>query len=238
MFVLRLSLVAALSLFAATSPVLASEAASPPGEAQYQQAVALLKTTDPQLADLMWRVHLNQKPADFNEKMARLGEQFRVTEQLLSDSATAGHPIAQYRLALLYQAYMTPGAEKMMCDLSALSLEAGFAPAALYLQNACLSYTQGPRYTPALQGALAKFDDYARYYPQPAVWLTCGAPPTGTAMQLGSAKDFRAELYKLLASQADRRTAMAVRIDYLEKAVATNGCPHARERLEIYQNTQ
>ncbi|WP_144424966.1 hypothetical protein [Pseudomonas trivialis] len=237
-FVLRLPFVFCLPLFAASWIAMAGENSSPPGEVQYQEAVAVLAKTDPQLADLMRSVQANQKAADFDQKMRELGEPFRLTERLLSESATAGHPVAQYRLVLLYQSYLVPGKEQQMCDLSASSLEAGFAPAALYLANACLSYTQGPRYEPALQGALAKLPDYARYYPQPTVWLTCGAPPTGVELQLGSANDFRAELYKLLASQIDKRKALPLRIEYLEKALASNGCPYARERLDIYRPAQ
>jgi hypothetical protein len=213
---------------------LASDLPALPGEAQYQQAAALLKKSDAEYADLMRSVLEKKTSADVDVKKANLA----LTRQLLSDAAQAGHPIAEYRLMLLYQVYMVPGKEQEMCQLAASSLEHGFAPAALYLDNACLDYVLGPTYVPALQNALTRQHDFARYYPQPAVWLTCGAPPTGVELQLGSENDYRAEIYKVLASRTDRKTAMPLRIEYLEKALKTNGCPFARKRLETYREAR
>ncbi|KTB66818.1 hypothetical protein BLL37_23840 [Pseudomonas azotoformans] len=211
-----------------------SELPALPGEAQYQQAANLLKKSDAEYADLMRSLLAKKTPTDMEEKKANLA----LVQQRLSESAQAGHPVAEYRLMLLYQVYLVPGKEQEMCQLAVSSLEHGFAPAALYVDNTCLDYVVGPKYIPALQNALGKIDDFARYYPQPAVWLTCGARPTGVELQSGSQNDYRAELYKVLASQTNRRTARPLRIEYLEKALATNGCPYAHKRLEIERNAQ
>ncbi|WP_339421309.1 MULTISPECIES: hypothetical protein [unclassified Pseudomonas] len=224
---MRFSFAILVSFFIAASVALASDLPAPPGEAHYQQAAALLKNSDAEYADLIRSLLAKKMPADLDAKKASLA----VTQQLLSESAQAGHPVAEYRLMLLYQVYLVPGKEQEMCQLAVSSLEHGFAPAALYVDNTCLDYVLSPKYLPALQNALTKMDDFARYYPQPAVWLTCGAPPTGVELQSGSENDYRAELYKVLASRTNRRTALPLRVEYLKKAVATNGCPNARKRL-------
>lgn len=234
MFVLRFPFAVFLSFSCVSYVASASDLPALPGEAQYQQAAALLKNSDAEYADLMRSVLAKKTPADVDEKKANLA----LTQQRLSESAQAGHPVAEYRLMLLYQIYLVPGKEQEMCQLAISSLEHGFAPAALYVDNTCLDYVMGPKYMPALQNALAKMDDFAPYYPQPAVWLTCGAPPKGVELQSGSENDYRAELYKVLASRTNRRTARPLRIEYLEKALATNGCPNARKRLEIDRDAQ
>ncbi|WDU64543.1 hypothetical protein LRS56_08775 [Pseudomonas poae] len=233
-FVLRLPFAVFLWCFSVPYMALASDLPALPGEAQYQQAATLLKQSDAEYADLMRSLLAKKPPADMEAKKANLA----LIQHFLDESAQAGHPVAEYRLMLLYQVYLVPGQEQAMCQLAVSSLEHGFAPAALYVDNACLDYVLSPKYIPALQNALSKMNDFARYYPQPAVWLTCGAPPSGVELQSGSENDYRAELYKVLATRTNRRTALALRTEYFKKALATNGCPYASKRLEPDRSAQ
>lgn len=233
---MRVILKALVLLVGLPAAVLAAEATRLPGEAEYQQGVAILSETDPQVVELLRAFHANNNAKGFEGLMESLREKNMRAVKLLSESSELGHPVAQYRLALYYQAYLVPNDEKV-CELYKSSLAQGFAPAALRVGNACKIYTLGPEYMPLLEEALDRLPRFAKYYPQPTVYLECGkSMPKDVELQWGSQNDYLAELYKLMASQFDRTTAMPKRIDYLEKAVATNGCPSAQKKLEIYQS--
>lgn len=214
----------------------ATEAATLPGEAEYQQGVAILRETDPQVVELLRAFHANSNAQGSDALMDALRKKNMRAVQLLSESSTLGHPVAQYRLALYYQAYLVPEDEKV-CELYKSSLAQGFAPAALRVGNACKIYTLGPEYRPLLENALHRMSQFSKYYPQPTVSLECAeSTPKDVELQWGTQNDYLAELYKLTASQFDRATAMPKRIDYLQKAVVTNGCPSAQKMLDIYQS--
>jgi TPR repeat protein len=228
---------AVLLLIGFTAAVLNAEAEIMPGEVEYQQGVAILSETDPRVVELLRSFHANKNARDSDALMDNLRKKNMHAVQWLTESAALGHPVAQYRLALYYQAYLIPDSEQKVCQLYKSSLQQGFAPAVLRVANACMIYTLGPEFMHLLEKAFDRMSQFSSYYPQPTVYLECGkSMPTDVELQWGSQNDYLAELYKLIASQFGRGAEMPKRIEYLEKALATNGCPAARKKLDIYRS--
>lgn len=148
---------------------------------------------------------------------------------LLEQAAALDHPVAQYRLGLIY-AMLSPSEviKEKACPLFERSLAQGFAPPALEIASWCLAFTDTPEYQKALQAIETSMPLYEKYFPQPVVRLECKREePVGFAMQWGNGRDYQAEIYRL---QGDSNRAR--RLEYYQKAIDTNDCYRAKRRME------
>ncbi|WAC44623.1 hypothetical protein OU997_20780 [Pseudomonas sp. SL4(2022)] len=221
-------LLSVLPLFCQAQPV----AFHPKGEALYQQAAPHLNEA---------RAKLDAVPADTPrantevKKQAMVlieaaGQQLKVALPLLEQASALGHPVAQYRLALIYEyEFNTPETEPKVCPLLLQSVGQGFAPPALMVAVYCPEFAASADFLSALASIEANQERYEHYYPQPVVMLECQQQrmPTGMAMLSGDSQDFQAEIYRL---QGDHNRAQ--RNEFYQKAVDLNGCPKAERRLK------
>ncbi|EDO26900.1 predicted protein [Nematostella vectensis] len=204
----------------------------PKGEALYQQAAPYLNEA---------RAKLDAVPADTPrantevKKQAMVlieaaGQQLKVALPLLEQASALGHPVAQYRLALIYEYELNNAeTEPKVCPLLLQSVGQGFAPSALMVDVYCPEFAASADFLSALASVEANQERYAHYYPQPVVMLECQQQkmPTGMAMLNGDGQDFQAEIYRL---QGDHNRAQ--RNEFYQKAVDLNGCPKAERRLK------
>ena len=161
---------------------------------------------------------------------AQAGQMLKPAMPLLEQAAALDHPVAQYRLGMIY-VLLAPSEviREKACPLFERSLSRGFAPPALVMVSFCPAYTDTPEYKAALQVVETSTPLYERYFPQPASWLECKREtPTGLGMQWGSSRDFQAEIYRL---QGDFNRAR--RAEYYRKALDLNDCYKAKRRLAI-----
>ncbi|WP_371919509.1 sel1 repeat family protein [Pseudomonas sp. SDI] len=201
-------------------------AIDPHADLLYRQALPFLEQADAQSSALA----SGNGPSDRElvTQVEALGRTLEPAVDLLDKAAELHHPVAQYRLALHYIAYLpTAKISTAACPLLDASLAQGFAPAALAIDSWCPSLRNAPGYRHALERAASLDTRFAAYFPQPAVRLQCQrGQPQGLAMQWGRQRDFQAEIYRLLAS-VDH----AQRTLYFQKAVDINGCVGAQRRL-------
>lgn len=209
-----------------------SVALNPKGEALYQQATPYLSEA---------RAKLDAVPADMPRASAEVkkqgmtlieaaGQQLKIAIPLLEQASALGHPVAQYRLALIYNYEVnTPETDPKVCPLLQQSVSQGFAPPALMVDIYCPEFAARADFLNALASVEANQERYAHYYPQPVSMLECQQQrmPTGLAMLRGDSQDFQAEIYRL---QGDRNRAK--RTWFYQKAVDLNGCPKAERRLK------
>ncbi|MEE1925340.1 hypothetical protein V0R50_26525 [Pseudomonas sp. 148P] len=164
------------------------------------------------------------------DSAAEAGETLKPAIPLLEQAAALDHPVAQYRLGLIY-VLLEPNdvTREKACSLFERSLGRGFAPPALEIASFCPAYTDTPEYKLALQVVETSMPRYERYFPQPASLLECKREtPPGLGMQWGSSRDFQAEIYRL---QGDGNRAR--RAEYYRKALDLNDCYKAKKRLAI-----
>lgn len=215
-------------LFCQAQPV----AIDPRGEALYQEAVPYLDEARAKLD----AVPANTPKADAEVKAQAMalvdaaGQQLKLALPLLDQAAALGHPVAQYRLALIYTyEFNTPETEPQICPLLAKSISQGFAPAALMVNLYCVEFAGSAEFANALASVEANQARFARYYPQPLGMLECQPQrmPTGLATLSGSREDFLAEIYLL---QGDKNRAQ--RRELYQKAIDLNGCAKAERRLK------
>lgn len=204
----------------------------PKGEALYQQATPYLNEA---------RAKLDAVPADMPRANAEVkkqgmnlieaaGQQLKIAIPLLEEASALGHPVAQYRLASIYNYEVnTPETDPKVCPLLQQSVSQGFAPPALMVNIYCPKFAASADFLNALASVEANQELYADYYPQPVSMLECQQQrmPTGLAMLKGDSQDFQAEIYLL---QGDRNRAQ--RKLFYQKAVDLNGCPKAERRLK------
>ena len=202
----------------------------PRGESLYQQAVPYLQQANSKLE----AVQANTPTASAEEKKRSLalideaGALLKPAITLLEQAAALDHPVAQYRLGLIY-VMLYPGEviKEKACPLFEQSLAHGFAPPALEISSWCFAYTDTPLYQTALQAIETTMPIYEKYFPQPVVKLECKREdPVGLAMQWGSSRDYQAEIYRL---QGDSNRAQ--RWEYYQKALDINDCYRVKRRM-------
>lgn len=206
----------------------------PRGEALYQQAVPYLQQANSKLE----AVPGNTPTASAEEKKRSLalvdeaGAKLKPAIALLEQAAALDHPVAQYRLGLIYvMLYPAELIKEKACPLFEKSLIHGFAPPALEIASWCFAFTETTGYQTALQAVEGSMPLYENYYPQPVVRLECRREgPVGLAMQWGSSRDYQAEIYRL---QGDSNR--AERSAYYQKALAINDCFKVKRRMEFSQ---
>lgn len=206
----------------------------PRGETLYQQAVPYLVEANSKLEAVT--AETPTTGAQEKERSLSLaGEAGLLLKQampLLEQAAALGHPVAQYRLGLIY-VMLSPSEviKEKACPLFEQSLAQGFAPPALEMSSWCVAFTDTPEYQTALQAMEATMPLYERYFPQPVVRLECRREePVGFAMQWGSGRDFQAEIYRIQGNINRAR-----RLEYYQKAIDVNDCYRARKRMEIFK---
>jgi hypothetical protein len=202
----------------------------PRSESLYQQAVPYLQQANSKLE----AVPANTPTASAEEKkrswalIDEAGALLKPAITLLEQAAALDHPVAQYRLGLIYvMLYPNEVIKEKACPLFEKSLAHGFAPPALGISSWCLAYTDTPQYQTALQATVTSMQIYEKYFPQPVVRLECKREqPVGLAMQWGSSRDYQAEIYRL---QGDSNRAQ--RSKYYQKAVDINDCYSVKRRM-------
>lgn len=124
------------------------------GERFYQQAVPYLEQANSKLE----AVSANTPTASAEEKKRSLalaeeaGALLKPAITLLEQAAAFDHPVAQYRLGLIYvMVYSSEVIKEKACPLFEQSLAHGFAPPALEISSWCWAYTDTPLYRAALQ---------------------------------------------------------------------------------------
>jgi len=207
----------------------------PNGESLYQQAVPFLLQANSKFE----AVTADTPTASAEEKERSLalaaegGELLTPAIALLEQAAALDHPVAQYRLGLIYvMLYPSEVIKEKACPLFQRSLAQGFAPPALNISYWCLAFSDTPEYQRALQATEASMPFYEKYFPQPAVRLECKREePVGLAMQWGGSRDYQAEIYRL-QGESNR----AQRTEYYKKALDVNDCYRAKRRMGIMGN--
>lgn len=203
----------------------------PRAESLYQKAVPYLLQANSKLEAVT-----ADTPATSEEERQRsltLAEEggllLKPAFALLEQAAVLDHPVAQYRLGLIY-VMLSPSEviKEKACPLFERSLAQGFAPPALEIAYWCLAFTDTPEYQKALKATETSMPLYEKYFPQPVVRLECRREePVGFAMQWGDGRDYQAEIYRL---QGDSNRAQ--RLEYYQKAIDINDCYRAKKRME------
>ncbi|OPG72264.1 hypothetical protein B1219_19200 [Pseudomonas ogarae] len=202
----------------------------PRGESLYQEAVPyLLQANDKLVAVTADTPTTNEEERQRSLTLAEEGGALlKPAFTLLEQAAALDHPVAQYRLGLIY-AMLSPSdvIKEKACPLFERSLAQGFAPPALEIAHWCLASTDRSEYQKALQAIETSMPLYEKYFPQPVVRLECKPEePVGLAMQWGNVRDYQAEIYRL---QGDSNRSK--RLEYYQKAIDTNDCYIAKKRM-------
>lgn len=204
----------------------------PKSESLYQQALPYLQ----QANDKLEAIPADTPTASAEEKKHALalaeeaGALLKPAIPLLEQASSLNHPVAQYRLGLIY-VMLSPVdlIKEKACPLFEKSLVHGFAPPALGIPSWCWEFTDTPQYQTALQAIEARMPIYEKYFPQPAVRLECRPEePVGLAMQWGSSRDYQAEIYRL---QGDSNRAQ--RREHYQKALDINDCYRVKNRMKV-----
>jgi hypothetical protein len=200
-------------------------------EALYQKALPYLQQAHSKLE----AVPFNFPKANVEDKKRGLelseeaGRDIGSAIPLLEQASELGHPVAQYRLALIYYLfnYSIDETRAKVCPLVQQSFAHGFAPSALIVSNACWDFPGEKDFNSNLKVVESNTAVYEKYYPQPAIQFECREKaPEGFAMPWGDSLDFQAEIYRL---QGDRDRGR--RKELYEKAIAINGCYKAKRRI-------
>lgn len=194
----------------------------PRGEGLYQQALPHLLDAEKSLQAMVVNPKLRTPEVQATNRAlgAKAGAQLQIAAPLLEQAAALEHPVAQYRLALLYLMSSPQGFDEKACTLLEKSLGHGFVPPAVTIASFCYAYTDKPEYRPALESMQIPAPAYERYFPQPALALGCRREEAmGAGFHWGTSRDFQAEIYWLLGAK-DR----ARRSEYSQKAIDINGC--------------
>lgn len=160
----------------------------------------------------------------------------------LRQSATMGHPVAQYRLAGFFQRNVpTPEARKFACQMFQASLLQGFAPAAAAISQGCPDLERDPGFSKMAEAALHNDVAYQKYYPVPTAFFACRLVEETRENRylnhrLGNANDYRAEIDFLVGGIVvpgqDPTERSKISSVYYQNAVNENDCPAAKRRLE------
>jgi len=197
----------------------------PQAEAKYQGALVYLKEADRNLEALVLKPLGEEMKAKNRALITEAGTQWKIAMPLLEQAAALEHPVAQYRLALIYMmAYPIEQSSEKACPLLKKSLERGFPPAAVAISVQCYTYSDTPAYQAALQSITDNPLNYQSYFPEPALMLPCrGSEPETGGFQWGTAQDYQAEVYRLMGAKIRAR-----RGEYFQKAMDINGCEKAK----------
>lgn len=202
----------------------------PDGERLYQQAITHLAQADRKLEAVT--ADTPTTSAEEKERSLTLAQEggalLKPAFTLLEQAAALDHPVAQYRLGLIY-VMLSPNdvIKEKACPLFERSLAQGFAPPALEIAYWCLAFTDTPQYETALLALEASMPLYEQYFPQPVVRLECRQEePVGFAMQWGGSRDYQAEIYRLLGDNN-----RAQRLAYYQKALDINDCYKVKRRM-------
>ncbi|GGJ48919.1 hypothetical protein [Pseudomonas avellanae] len=200
------------------------------GESFYQQAVPYLQQANSKL-EAVTAIPATASEQEKKHSLDLVDEgaaSLKPAIALLEQAVTFGHPVAQYRLGLIYtMLYESDVIKEKACPLFEQSLAQGFAPPALQIASWCLTLTDKTKYQESLQAIEARMPQYEKYFPQPAVKLECRREePVGLAMQWGSSLDYQAEIYWLLGDSN-----RALRSDYYQKALDINDCYKVKRRM-------
>jgi TPR repeat protein len=197
----------------------------PRGERLYQQALPHLQDAEKNLQMVDFKSPASDIQATNRELGARANAQLQIAVPLLEQAAALEHPVAQYRLALIYLTYSPRGSEEEACTLLEKSLGHGFAPPAVTIASACFAYTDAPEYRSALESVLVPAPTYESYFPQPAMNLACRREEAlGAGFQWATSRDYQAEIYWLLGVKN-----RAQRSEFAQKAFDINGCSKAQQ---------
>jgi hypothetical protein len=200
----------------------------PHADLLYRQALPLLEQADSQDdGSSTLRTAANGDP-ELSRQGQAMAHTLPTAVAMLKKAVELGHPVAQYRLALYYVAYL-PAAQipDAACPLLEASLMQGFAAPAPAIATWCPPYNTSSEYRTALEAIAGMAPLYAAYYPQPATRLACNrSRPQGLEMQWGRQRDYQAEVYRLL-SELDPLHRQSL----LQKAVEINGCATAQQHL-------
>ncbi len=201
----------------------------PRGESLYQQALPYLQQADSKLEAVQPNMStLNAEEQQSLHLIEEAGALIQPAMALLEKAAVYDHPVALYRLGLIYlQIYPTGQAQQEACPLFEKSLARGFAPPAVPIASWCIPYTDRTEYQLALHAVEAVMPIYEKYFPQPGWTLECKPEATGMALSWGSSHDYQAEVYRLLGSTDRSR-----RAEYYQKAIDVNGCLRAKRWME------
>lgn len=199
---------------------------NPRGERFYQQALTHLQNADRELDAI------TLKPSSVEVKTTNLSlgaeasTQLKLAVPLLEQASGFEHPVAQYRLALIYLTAPGDYREKA-CSLLEKSLSHGFSPPAVEIASFCYEFSDKPEYEAALERVQANMPNYESYFPQPAMMLACRhEESSGLGFEWGTSLDYQAEVYRLLGEKNRAR-----RSEYFQKAVDINGCYKAKRRI-------
>ncbi|BBH34080.1 hypothetical protein [Pseudomonas sp. St290] len=202
----------------------------PRGESLYQQAIPFLQQADSKLEAVTAETPTTS--AEEKKRSLALAEEggmlLKPAFALLEQAAALDHPIAQYRLGLIY-VMLSPSEviTEKACPLFERSLAQGFAPPALQIAYWCLAFTDTPQYETTLLALETSMPLYEKYFPQPVVRLECRPEePVGFAMQWGGSRDYQAEIYRLLGEKN-----RAKRSEYYQKALDINDCYRVKRRM-------
>lgn len=195
-------------------------AIDPRSESLYQQAVPHLQEADKSLGAVDLKSPTPEIQATNRSLGAKASAELQIAVPLLEQAAAVEHPIAQYRLALIYLGYSPEGNQEKACRLLEKSLSHGFAPPAVVIESACYAYADTPEYQAALEAVQVPAPSYESYFPQPAMNLACRREEaSGAGFQWATSRDYQAEIFWLLGAHN-----RAQRSEYAQKAVDINGC--------------
>jgi TPR repeat protein len=199
----------------------------PSSERLYQQAAPYLQDADKNLQAVELRSPNPEIQARNRALGVKASEQLKTAIPLLEQAAALEHPVAQYRLALIYLTYLPEVSKEKACTLLKKSLSHGFSPPAVPIESFCYTYTDTPEYRSILQNMQPPTPTYESYFPQPAMNLACRREEApGAGFQWADGRDYQAEIYWLLGAH-DR----ANRSEYAKKAVDINNCYRAQRWL-------
>lgn len=195
-------------------------AIDPRSESLYQQAVPHLQEADKSLGAVDLKSPTPEIQATNRSLGAKASAELQIAVPLLEQAAAVEHPVAQYRLALIYLGYSPEGNQEKACRLLEKSLSHGFAPPAVVIESACYAYADTPEYQAALEAVQVPAPSYESYFPQPAMNLACRREEaSGAGFQWATSRDYQAEIFWLLGAHN-----RAQRSEYAQKAVDINGC--------------
>ncbi|WP_371315521.1 hypothetical protein [Pseudomonas gingeri] len=177
------------------------------------------------------------KPSEEQKKQYRERLQSLLSEgiPLIKQSAEAGNPAAQYRLAWIWSRFVPRDqvADKV-CSLLRSSLSQGFTPSGFQMIFYCFDEVKTPKFRSLIDALPENENFYSKYYPQPLIMPSCDWRNTSHAdsIVLFNDKSFRAELYMSFATQMSTQNLKQEQLRYLNKA-AEYGCARAIERIKL-----
>ncbi|WP_338525034.1 hypothetical protein NUH87_05100 [Pseudomonas batumici] len=218
---------------------------TPESEALYFKALPYLDGVDKEDNEFFNKYppgSAEAKPSEEQKKQYRERLQSLLSKgiPLIKQSAEAGNPAAQYRLAWISSRFVPRDqvADKV-CSLLRSSLNQGFTPAGLQMMFYCFDEVKTSEFRSLIDALPENEAFYSKYYPQPWMMPSCdwsGTSYSDSIVPLND-KDFRANLYMSFATQMSTQNLKQEQLHYLNKA-AEYGCAHAIERIKLKQTIE